>query len=121
MAVEIYGGAMSGTSLDGVDVVLAGFEGAHGGLSDANVKVLAHVYTPYPVALREEILAICHGQPLTLPHLGVVDLAIARKYVEAILAARSQNQPRTFGSKRARGGFANAARRAGDQNDSILE
>jgi anhydro-N-acetylmuramic acid kinase len=89
MAVEIYGGAMSGTSLDGVDVVLAGFEGAHGGLSDANVKVLAHVYTPYPVALREEILAICHGQPLTLPQLGVVDLAIARKYVEAIRAALS--------------------------------
>ena len=89
MALEIYGGAMSGTSLDGVDVVLAGFEEADGSLSDANVKVLAHVYTPYPVALRDEVMAICHGQPLTLPQLGVIDLAIARKYVEAIRAAMS--------------------------------
>ena len=78
---------MSGTSLDGVDVVLAAFEGAHGNLSDANVKVLAHVHTPYPAALREQIMAICHGQPLTLPQLGAIDLAIARKYVEAIRAA----------------------------------
>ncbi len=78
---------MSGTSLDGVDAVLAAFEGAHGNLSDANVKVLAHVYTPYPAALREQITAICHGQPLTLPQLGVVDLAVARQYVEAIRGA----------------------------------
>lgn len=78
---------MSGTSLDGVDVVLAGFAGADGALSDASVEVLAHVYTPYPVALREQVMAICHGQPLTLPQLGAIDLAIARKYVEAIRAA----------------------------------
>ena len=86
MAVEVFGGAMSGTSLDGVDVVLAAFDGADGSLSDANVRVLAHVYTPYPVALREQVMAICHGQPLTLPQLGLIDLAIARKYVEAIRA-----------------------------------
>ena len=87
MAVEIFGGAMSGTSLDGVDVVLAAFEGTDNELSDANLSVLAHVYTPYPVALREQVMAICHGQPLTLPQLGLVDLAIARQYVAAIRAA----------------------------------
>ena len=87
MAMEIFGGAMSGTSLDGVDMVLAGFEGADASLSQANIKVLAHVYTPYPAALREQIMAICLGQPLTLPQLGAVDLAVARQYVEAIRAA----------------------------------
>ena len=87
MAMEIFGGAMSGTSLDGVDMVLAGFEGADASFSQANIKVLAHVYTPYPVALREQIMAICLGQPLTLPQLGAVDLAVARQYVEAIRAA----------------------------------
>lgn len=87
MATEIFGGAMSGTSLDGVDVVLAAFDGADGALSDASVQVLAHIYEPYPAALRDEVLAICHGQSLTLPQLGVIDLAIARKYVAAIRAA----------------------------------
>ena len=87
MATEVFGGAMSGTSLDGVDVVLAAFDGADGALSDATVKVLSHVYVPYPALLRDEVLAICHGQPLTLPQLGVIDLAIARQYVAAIRAA----------------------------------
>jgi anhydro-N-acetylmuramic acid kinase len=88
MATEIFGGAMSGTSLDGVDVVLAAFEGDAGSiLTDDSVKVLAHVHTPYPRALRDEVMAICHGQPLTLPQLGAIDLAVARQYVDAIRAA----------------------------------
>ena len=91
MASEIFGGAMSGTSLDGVDVVLARFDGDPAApATDAGVQVLAHVYTPYSTALREEIKAVCHGQPLTLPQLGLLDLAVARKYVEAIRAALAQ-------------------------------
>ncbi len=91
MASEIFGGAMSGTSLDGVDMVLARFEGDPAQpATDAGVQVLAHVYTPYPAQLREEIKAVCHGQPLTLPQLGLLDLAVARKYVEAIRTALTQ-------------------------------
>ena len=88
MATEVFGGAMSGTSLDGVDVVLAAFEGdAASSLTDGSVKVLAHVHRPYPMALRDQVMAICHGQPLTLPRLGAIDLAVARLYVEAIRGA----------------------------------
>ena len=87
MQQEIYGGAMSGTSLDGVDVVLAAFDVADGDLTDPLPKVLAHVYRPYPAALRDAVLAVCHGQPLTLPDLGRLDQEIARVYVEAIRAA----------------------------------
>ena len=90
MAYEIFGGAMSGTSMDGVDLVLACFEGQAGAVSDASLTVLAHVHVPYPAALREQIMAICHGQPLTLPQLGVVDLAVARQYVQAIVSALAQ-------------------------------
>jgi len=91
MAQEIFGGAMSGTSLDGVDVVLARFDGdPDQPATDAGVQVLAHVYRPYASQLREEIKAICHGQPLTLPQLGLLDLLVARNYVEAICAALAQ-------------------------------
>ncbi len=90
MQQEIYGGAMSGTSLDGVDVVLAGFNVVDGGLPKPLPSVLAHVYRPYPTALRDAVLAVCHGQPLTLPELGRLDLAIARVYVDAIRAAIEQ-------------------------------
>lgn len=79
---------MSGTSLDGVDVVLAAFEGAPGDrLSGAGLRVLSHAHQPYPAALRDEILGVCHGQPLTLPQLGALDIAVARQYVSAIRAA----------------------------------
>ena len=87
LAYEIFGGAMSGTSLDGVDVVLAGFSGDARSVSDGDVRVLAHAYAPYPFGLREQILAVCHGQPLTLPQLGLLDLAVARQYVAAVQRA----------------------------------
>ena len=78
---------MSGTSLDGVDVVLAGFSGDARSVSDGDVCVLAHAYAPYPNELREQILAVCHGQPLTLPQLGLLDLAVARQYILAVQRA----------------------------------
>ncbi len=87
MAFEVFGGAMSGTSLDGVDVVLAGFAGGALSLTDGDVRVLAHAYAPYPAELREQILSVCHGQPLTLPQLGLLDLAVARQYILAVQRA----------------------------------
>lgn len=81
---------MSGTSLDGVDVVLAGFSGDAQSVSDADVRVLAHAYAPYPPDLREQILAVCHGQPLTLPQLGLLDLSVARQYVLAVQRALAE-------------------------------
>ena len=52
MAMEIFGGAMSGTSLDGVDMVLAGFEGADASLSKANIKFAWASRSPCPNSAR---------------------------------------------------------------------
>ena len=104
MEREIYGGAMSGTSLDGVDVVLAAFDASASGIpANALPTVLAHQYRPYAADLREAVLAVCHGQPLTLPELGRLDLAVARVYVQAIRAAMAQLKPSDAGSIRAVG------------------
>mgnify|MGYP000169712503 CR=1 FL=1 len=47
---ELYIGLMSGTSLDGVDGVLADFSGT-------GVRVLAHAARPFEAPLRAELLA----------------------------------------------------------------
>nr|MBA2816977.1 Anhydro-N-acetylmuramic acid kinase [Candidatus Pantoea persica] len=58
-----YIGVMSGTSLDGIDVVLAAI--------DENIVAWQASYChPMPGALRQQILAICQGQTLTLSELG---------------------------------------------------
>jgi anhydro-N-acetylmuramic acid kinase len=51
---DLYIGLMSGTSMDGVDGVLADFSG-----SDATqLRVLAQGYAPFPTLLRQELLAL---------------------------------------------------------------
>ena len=57
-----YIGVMSGTSLDGVDVVLAAID-------ENMVAQQASLTWPIPISLKEDILSICQGQQLTLSQL----------------------------------------------------
>ena len=52
MGTEVLIGLMSGTSLDGVDGVLAQFD------ADGRPQVRAHAHRPFPAALRDELLAL---------------------------------------------------------------
>ncbi|WP_058909925.1 anhydro-N-acetylmuramic acid kinase [Entomohabitans teleogrylli] len=73
-----YIGVMSGTSLDGVDVVLAAID-------KTLVAQQASYSHPIPLALKQDILAICQGQPLTLSQLGQLDTRLGRLFAEAVL------------------------------------
>ena len=73
-----YIGVMSGTSLDGVDVVLAAID-------ESMVAQQASYCHPIPQALRHEVLAICQGQTLTLSQLGQLDARLGKLFAEAVL------------------------------------
>ena len=78
-----YIGVMSGTSLDGVDVVLAAID-------ENMVAQQASLTWPIPVALKEAILSICQGQQLTLSQLGQLDVKLGALFGDAVLALMHQ-------------------------------
>jgi anhydro-N-acetylmuramic acid kinase len=82
-------GVMSGTSLDGVDVVLATID-------ETMVAQQASLSWPIPDALRQAVLDICQGQPLTLAQFGQLDVRLGRLFAGAVnaLLARENLSPR---------------------------
>nr|WP_314265387.1 anhydro-N-acetylmuramic acid kinase [uncultured Moellerella sp.] len=72
-----YIGVMSGTSLDGVDVVLAA-------ISDQMVAQQASISLPFPLELKNRILNICQGQMTTLSEIGKIDYELGTLYADSV-------------------------------------
>lgn len=72
-----YIGVMSGTSLDGIDVVLAAID-------EHLVAQQASYCHPIPLDIKKAILAICQGQQLTLSQLGQLDNRLGKLFAEAV-------------------------------------
>ena len=68
---------MSGTSLDGVDAVLADFAGDQ-------LRVLGHCSTPLPEALRAELLALNSPGPDELHRAALAANALVRVYASQV-------------------------------------
>lgn len=74
-------GLMSGTSVDGIDAAIVNIEGQ--GL-DLKVDLLVGQTFPYSPSLREEILQVCAGKPLSMEELSKLDNAIASEFAQAV-------------------------------------
>ncbi len=77
-----YIGLMSGTSLDGVDAVLAAFEE-----QDAPPRVLAATHRPFEPSLRGELLALQSSGPDELHRAALAAHALADLYATVSLEA----------------------------------
>ncbi|MBX3586131.1 MAG: anhydro-N-acetylmuramic acid kinase [Ramlibacter sp.] len=74
---ELFVGLMSGTSMDGVDGVLADFSGP-------TPQVLAHAARPFEPGLRERLLALNASGPDELHQAALAANALVRVYAQVV-------------------------------------
>jgi anhydro-N-acetylmuramic acid kinase len=72
-----YIGVMSGTSLDGIDVVLAVID-------EHMVAQQASYSHPMPLEIKNAILGMCQGQAVTLAQVGELDTRLGRLFAQAV-------------------------------------
>lgn len=80
-------GLISGTSVDGIDGVVASISGVG---YDLHVEVLGGQTWPYSPAVRQQALAVGAGEPISLPDLAALDEAIAHQFAQAAQALIEQ-------------------------------
>lgn len=78
-------GVMSGTSLDGIDVVVVEFD------SEDKFKLEAAQTYPYDAELRASLLRLIEHQQCSLTELGQLDMALGQASADAILKLLRQH------------------------------
>lgn len=77
-------GMMSGTSVDGIDVVAVRVSGAPPNLA---AQLEAHHYVTFPAYLRERILHAASGEPTSTADLSELNFLLGEQYARAALKA----------------------------------
>lgn len=88
----IVAGQMSGTSLDGIDTVLAEVTGSGLGLE---FSVIDRRSDPFPETLREKLQLAASGQPISLPEQCEVEFELARVY--GSIVRKLEREPELLG------------------------
>jgi anhydro-N-acetylmuramic acid kinase len=82
VTVELYVGVMSGTSLDGIDAVVAAFDSLN---TCAPPRLLGHRHEPFAAALRAVLLDLQAGGQDDIHRAGQAGVALARQLSAVVL------------------------------------
>jgi anhydro-N-acetylmuramic acid kinase len=85
---SLFIGLMSGTSLDGVDGVLAWFSPDG---SASSIRTLATAYIPFPDALRKDLMALQAPGENEIHREALAANALAQRYAECVSALLAQS------------------------------
>ena len=85
MTQEFFVGLMSGTSLDGVDAVLAEF-------TDGRLQLAADAYVPFDETLQRELLALNSAGQNEIERAALAGNELARKYAAAVAAVLARSK-----------------------------
>lgn len=85
---KLYIGLMSGTSLDGVDGILAEFP-ADG--SEHPIRTRGSAYLPFPAALREDLMALQAPAGNEIHREAIAANQLARHYAECVVRLLAQH------------------------------
>lgn len=81
----MYIGIMSGTSLDGIDMVAASF-------SADGARLHHQAMYPFPAQLKNKLIALSQGAPVTLEEIGTIDHFLGKTYADAVNRFLADNQ-----------------------------
>ncbi len=85
-----YIGLMSGTSMDGVDGVLALLPASEPSAGAGRIEVLAYAYVAFSDSLRAELMALQTSGPDEIHREAMAGVQIAGRYAECVAALRRQ-------------------------------
>jgi anhydro-N-acetylmuramic acid kinase len=80
----IVAGVMSGTSADGVDVALCRIGPGAGKGDPPRVKLIGHLGTPYPKAVRAEVLRVMEGEALPAAQMSRLNWRVGGIYADCV-------------------------------------
>jgi anhydro-N-acetylmuramic acid kinase len=85
---QLFIGLMSGTSMDGVDGVLAAFPADGTGHP---IQTLATAYVPFPAALREELMSLQASGENEIHREAIAANSLAQLYADVVAQLLAQN------------------------------
>lgn len=85
----VVAGVMSGTSADGVDVAICRVSPAADASSSPRVKLLGHVGSAYPKALRAAVLQAMDANAISVAELSRLNWRLGEVYADAIEKAQA--------------------------------